>query len=198
MMSYFRQYLIRIRRIENLGYMNPNLSVRFLIAVGTGVFLGILADLLIPYLFFTNMIRGIIANIVGVSAASLIYLKTVELEKANKLSNRYYNPIRKRFSFKQRFNLSLIVGSISTIIFIITNGPGFTYTLFSSIYITIILVLIGFSRRSRDEFIKDSYEIPDIRDLDFMSKDNEEEVSLEEKAIEAKKAKNNEIKKDKD
>lgn len=198
MMSYFRQYLIRIRRVENLGYMNPNLSVRFLIAVVTGVFLGILADLLIPYSFITNMIRGIIANVVGVSAASFAYLKTTEIEREKELSNRYYNPLRKRFSFKQRFNISLIVASISTILFIITNGHGLTYTLFSSIYIAIILVLIGFSRRSRDEFIKDSYEIPDVRDLGFMNKQNEKEVSLKEKAEEAKKAKNNDNEKDKD
>lgn len=189
-MEYFRKYLIMIRREDNKVDLKPALSIRLLIVSMFGVVIGVLLDVLLPFNFFTNMIRGLIANIVGLSSASYLFLMATKIRKERIKKDQYYKPIRKRFSYRQRVNFSIMIGGITSLFVLLSGKPSAIYTLKAAISIQVVLTLIAFSRRDRSEFLKNIYEIPDIRDLEFMSKNNmknkEEEKTIDKRVRERK------------
>lgn len=170
MMENIRKYLIYLRKQENKDNMKPAFAVRLVIIVLIGIIVGVLVDIFLPFMFFTNALRGIISLATGVSAASFVYLMEIKYKDKKMNEDRFYLPIRKRFSYRQRFNISVILGFIIVIFVLFVIKENFAYTLQSSIAIMLIFILIIFTRRYRDEFLKDIYEIPDTRDLEFMNK----------------------------
>lgn len=192
MMEYFRKYLIFIRKKNNTLKIKPNLANTLLIGSIIGVAAGVLLDVFLPFQFFLNMVRGIIANVVGVALFSYLYLLITKTRNERIKKDKYYKPIRKRFSYRQRVNISIVIGAAIALFILLSGKTTPIYTLKSIIAITAALLLVAFSRRDRDEFIKSIYDIPDVRDLEFMSKKKEEKKSSVKKS--KKKAKENEEK----
>ncbi|HHT97923.1 MAG TPA: hypothetical protein GXZ90_08540 [Clostridiales bacterium] len=201
MMEYFRRYLIFIRKQDNKTNLRPAFAGRLLIISIISIIIGVLLDIFMPFNFFLNMIRGIIANIAGWSFASYAYLMAVRVRRYKVKLDKYYQPLRKRFSYTQRINISIMIGVFISILILSSGNPSPIYTLKAAIFILIIILLITFSRKDRSEFLKNIYDIPDVRDLEFMSnrlkkinKKNKDDLN-KSKRIEDKfkKAKNKEI-----
>lgn len=181
-MEYLRMFLIMLRRRENTP-SELRFSIQLLIASVVGIISGLVLDMILPFNFYTNTIRGVIAIITGVSIFSYGYLMANKFEEIKLVGNKYYKPMRKRFSFKQRANISILISTFSVLIILFTSKQDFIFTLKSTLAISIIIMAISFARRDRNEFIKDIYEIPDTRDLEFMSRRREK---LKEKELENK------------
>lgn len=173
MMEYLRMFLIFLRKQDNKSDLKIPFFYTLMIACTASIIAGVILDLLIPFNFFTNMLRGSIAVIAGFSMASFVYLIWIKYKRRKISEDRHYQPIRKRFSFRQRVNISIVLGSIIGLYILLTSQPSPTYTLKASVLIMVVILLLTFSRRGRDEFLKDIYNMPDIRDLEFMKETNE-------------------------
>lgn len=181
-MEYLRKYLIFIRKTENLNKHKMKLSVFSLLIGIIGLILGVAFDALLPFEYFSNMLRGAIALITGFAFFTFSYLKSIDYSKKKLLDDRYYQKVRERFSFRQRANLSIVLGMIVGIYVFVTAKEGLMFTFNSSLSIFFIFVLLAFSRRRRNEFIKDVFEIPDVRDLEKETKrKKKKEVSKDDK-----------------
>lgn len=178
MIEYLRRFLIAIRKESNRTDLKPTFEIRLIIGILIGAIIGATLDILIPYNFFLNMIRGIIANLVGFSMFSVAYVTNTKLRRAKIAKDQFYNPLRKRFSHKQRINLSILGGVVVVILVILGNKESPVYTLKASLAIASILILVTFSRAGRNEFIKNIYDLPDTKDLEFMT--NRKNKQIEE------------------
>ena len=180
MMEYFRQFLVFLRKKDN-EEMNPNFITRLAITACLSIGVGILIDVLLPFNFLLNGLRGFVANLTGFSTYSITYLISLRYKRKKKAEDRNYETVRKRFSYRQRLNISLIVGTISAWFVLMSNKENFSFTLTSALLIYILLIIIAFARRNRNEFIKGIYELPDTRDLEFMTSKKEKKKSKEDK-----------------
>ena len=178
-MEYFRKYLILIRKLDNTE-MKPLFIIRMIILTLLGVMGGILMDKFLPFNFIFNMIRGIFAILTGVSSASYILIVSSRLRKNKYMQDRHYVSLRKKFSFRQRTNFAIIIGSFVFLFILLSNKANLVFTFKTSISITIGILLIAFARKDRNEFLKDIYDIPDIRDLEF-SKIKKERIKKSKK-----------------
>lgn len=164
MMEYLRNYLIFLRRRENMEVkMKPSLFM-LLVSV-SGIAIGFLLDYLLPHGYFTNMLRGVVSVATGSALFSFGYLSAVQISKERIAKDRFYQTMRERFSHKQRINFSIALSVIIASFILLSGGEGIMYTFKSTIAIAFIWTLVAFSRRNRNEFIKEIYEIPDVRDL---------------------------------
>lgn len=166
-MEYFRKFLMFIRSQDNRDDLKPSFRVILSIALLISVVIGILLDRFMPFVVIVNTIRGVVANISGLILFSIIYILLVE--KKNKLlsKEKYYVPIRKRLSYRQRVNLSMLIGSFVVVFILVSGNPSPIYTLKATLSITVIILLVSFSRRHRREFIRETFDIPDIKDMEF-------------------------------
>lgn len=167
MMEIFRKYLLLLRKQDNT---RPAFAGRLLIGTFAGIVVGIVVDIFLPFNFIINMLRGMIALVTGISTASFAYLMSIKYNDKKLEEDRFYLPVRKRFSYRQRLNISIVLGILIAIFTLLGTREDFAYTLKSSISIMLIFIIIAFARRYRDEFLKDIYGIPDVRDLEFMNK----------------------------
>lgn len=163
-MEYFRNFLIYIRKTENINPYKYKLStISIFIAVIVSI-LGYVLDSFLPFNFILNGLRGIFALVAGTGFFVFIYLKTVVISNKKLRENPSYQRVRERFSHRQRINFSIIISAIIMLIVIIGElGPG--YTLKSSLAVTGFISLIAFARSRRSEFIKEVNNIPDLRDV---------------------------------
>ena len=180
-MSYFRKYLITIRRFDNEGLF-WNLQVVLLVASAIGIGLGLMFDLFFTSNYFLNMLKGVISILSGFLLFSGLHLILSKRTDRIMDNDNHYNPIRNRLSYKQRLNFSIAVGTIGVVLVLLGKVDSPTYTLKSILLITLLLSLLAFTRRTRVEFIKDIHEIHDIRDMSAESR----RIKLEEKAKERK------------
>lgn len=181
MMEYLRKFLIFLRKQDNQDNLKPAFIVRLLIITVVGIIVGILIDTFLPFNFFLNMIRGVIANTVGFASSSYLYLISLRFKRNKLIEDKYYQSIRKRFSYRQRVNISIVIGTIVAIFTLLGTKHNPAYTFRASLTIMSAIVLLMFTRRGRNEFLKDIYEIPDTRDLEFLSKKNKKKEDNENK-----------------
>ena len=176
MMEYFRRALIELKRRDN---KDPE-SNKFRLILGASAIaslaIGILLDTLLPFNFILNGIRGFFAMSTALSSYALAYLISVDYSTKKRSEDRYYLMVRKRFSHKQRVNISIVTGAFVTLFVAFATRENFTFTMLSSFLIFTAVTLIAFVRRNRSEFIKDIYEIPDVRDVEFMTRDRNEDI----------------------
>lgn len=182
-MEYFRRYLIYIRKLDNTK-MKPIFIIRMILIAILGLIGGILADKFMPFNFMYNMIRAIITIITGISSASYALVVSDRLKLNKYRTENNYRPFRKRFSYRQRANISIVLGSIIALFILLSTRNNLVFTLKSSFSLFLVIILIAFARKDRSEFLKDVYDIPDIRDLEFMTKNSrkaKENVSKDNK-----------------
>lgn len=184
-MSYFRKYLITIRRFDNEGLFWNLQVVLFMLSV-IGISFGFLLDLVFTPGFFMNMIKGIISILSGFTLFSALHLFTSKRTDVKMDNDVHYNPIRARLSYKQRLNFSIAVGTVGVLLVLLGNVSSPTYTLKSILLIALILSLVAFTRRRREEFIKDIHEIHDVRDLSSEARKLKIEKRAKEKEMEEK------------
>lgn len=169
MEEYFRLFLIEIRKQYNTA-KRPLVKMILTFTLLSGI--GILIDTYLPFMFLTNMVRGILATTLGIILFSIAYTQYI-IFKNNKLQeDRYYKSIRERFSYKQRINISIVLGAATFLLTILTNSNNSGYTLKGSVSIFILLTVLTFLRMKRSEFHKDVYEVDDIRDIEFIVNKN--------------------------
>lgn len=164
-MEYLRSYLIFLRRKENEETKMKTSIVLLLTSLG-GILLGFLLDLILPHQYFINMLRGVVSVIAGSALFSFGYLYVVKIGDKKISEDRYYQTLRERFSHKQRINFSIALSVIVISFILLSGSDGLAFTLKSTLSVTAILSLVAFSRKNRSEFIKEIYEIPDVRDLE--------------------------------
>lgn len=182
MIEYLRKFLIFIRKQGNREDLKPSFEYRLLLGAAIGFVLGVLLDTLLPFNFFFNMLRGVVANLVGFAIFSAIYIKISDMRRKKVNKDQYYKPIRNRLSYRQRVNFSIVIGAIVLVFIGLSTKQSPTYTFKASIAIIAIIGLLAFARPDRNEFIKDIYEIPDVRDLKFKSETEKKvERDLEKK-----------------
>lgn len=165
-MEYFRKFLIEIRKRENKDTSKFSFKKQLIAVFFVGTIIGVFFDSLLPFNFFLNMIRGLLATVMGFSAFSYLYLMSVKKRESMLAKDRYYSSFRKKFSFNQRVNISLTLGAILFVLVLTIGGiENALYTLQSSMFILAILGITSFVRRDRKEFLSSVYEIPDTRDF---------------------------------
>lgn len=174
MMEYLRMVLITLRQKENES-QKLKFSTKLLFVSIVGVLLGTILDKLVPFNFIFNMIRGIVANITGIAIFSFGYIQASKFSSNKLKTNKSYQTIRKRLSYKQRINVSIFLGSAMMIFILLSDKKDLIFTLKTSLSISLILTIISFSRRDRNEFIKSVYNVPDLRDLEFMNKKSDKD-----------------------
>lgn len=172
-MTYFRRYLIALRRMNNDGLF-WNFQAFLGIVSFVLCFLSILVDYWLPFNYFTNTLKGFVALFLGFILFSFLYLVMSRITEKKIDSDKYYNPIRNRFSHKQRVNISTVLLTLGIFILLVSNPNSPIFTLKSGLFISTCLGLLAFSRKQRDEFIKEIYEIPDYRDIKKKNKVEEE------------------------
>lgn len=182
-MEYFRKYLIFLRRQENLDDSKLTFSMKLLIASITGFVTGVILDSFLPFNFVVNMFRGLVANATAIVAFSFIYLFQTNYIDRKKAQNRHYRPLRKRLSYRQRLNASIAIGLLTSVLVLFNGNPSPLYTFKAVVAIVVIVFLISFTRKDRNEFLKSIYEIPDVRDMRFDSdrKANEKIKEMQDK-----------------
>lgn len=173
MMEQIRKYILFLRKKDNQDNLKPTFAVRLLLVALASFLVSLLVDNFLPFNYWINMIRGVLACVLGLSLSSFVYIMSLRESDKRKSKDRYYLPVRMRFSYRQRVNLSIVLGVILLILSFLGSKQDGIYTLKSSLIISSIFLLLTFVRRHRNEFIKDIYEIPDIRDLEFMKKKKE-------------------------
>ena len=169
MMETLRKYLISLRKFDNEGLFG-NMTIFLLIISIIGILLGFTFDILLPINFFLNMLRGVVAIISGIALFSFGYLYTSKRSVERRRHDRYYQTVRERFSYRQRVNFSIALGSIASLFVLLGKPSSPLFTFKAILLISIAFTLIAFSRRLREEFIKDIHEIPDLRDLEKAAK----------------------------
>lgn len=173
MMEQIRKYILFLRKKDNQDNLKPTFAVRLLLVALASFLVSLLVDNFLPFNYWINMIRGVLACVLGLSLSSFVYIMSLRESDKRKSRDRYYLPVRMRFSYRQRVNLSIVLGVVLLILSFLGSKQDGIYTLKSSLIISSIFLLLTFVRRNRNEFIKDIYEIPDIRDLEFMKKKKE-------------------------
>lgn len=180
-MEYFRRFLIALRREENDNNYKFKVSTMALMVSLFGIFAGILLDVLLPFSYFPNMLRGVIAVITGVALFIISYLKATDFSNKKMQKDRYYRKVRERLSFRQRVNFSIAIGILLALFIMLSSNEGVMFTFKSILVIFLTIVLVAFCRRSRSEFIKGIYEIPDIRDLEAEKEQNKKKAERRSK-----------------
>ena len=180
MMEYFRRALIELKRRDNKDPESNKFRITLGVIAIISLTIGILLDTLLPFNFILNGIRGFFAMSTALSSYALAYLISVDYSTKKRSEDRYYLMVRKRFSHRQRVNISIVTGAFVTVFVAFATRENFTFTMLSSFLIFTAVTLIAFVRRNRSEFIKDIYEIPDVRDVEFMTRDKNEEVEHED------------------
>lgn len=173
MMEQIRKYILFLRKKDNQDNLKPAFAIRLLLVALASFLVSLLVDNFLPFNYWINMIRGVLACVLGLSFSSFVYIMSLRESDKRKSRDRYYLPVRRRFSYRQRVNLSIVLGIVLLILSFLGSKQDGIYTLKSSLIISSIFLLLTFVRRHRNEFIKDIYEIPDIRDLEFMKKKKE-------------------------
>ena len=166
MMEYFRYFLILLRKQDNREDLKPSFSSIVWATIAVSTVLSLTVDRFLPFNFIFNMLRGVIANILGFSVFAIVYLLIVKTRKKRLSKDKYYIPVRKRLSYRQRTNLSVLLGSVVLLFILLSGKPGAIYTIKGALSISVLVLLLAFSRKGRDEFIKKAYELPDIKDMD--------------------------------
>lgn len=188
-MEYFRKYLIYIRKLDNTE-MKPRFIILMLIVSAISLLLGLIADMFLPINFGYNMIRAVIATVAGIASASYYLVVLDRVNRDKHLVNNNYIPFKKRLSYKQRSNISIIIGTFIALFILLSSKASLAFTFKTAFAIFTGIALTAFARKDRSEFLKDVYEIPDLRDLEFMSKKSKKEIlNVEENAKKSKKDK---------
>lgn len=167
MMEYFRRFLLFLRRKENTDKSRLGFLKKLMLGALTGITIGIVLDNFLPFNFVINMIRGIVANLTSIFLFGSLYLLNHKRNIKKASANRFYLPLRKKMSYNQRLNVSILIGVLNIAFLLMSGDPSPVYTFKAIIVIVVTLCLMAFARRGRDEFLKSIYEIPDIRDLEF-------------------------------
>lgn len=181
MMEHFRRALIELKRRDNKDPESNKFRLILGVSAIASLAIGILLDTLLPFNFILNGIRGFFAMSTALSSYALAYLISVDYSTKKRSEDRYYLMVRKRFSHRQRVNISIVTGAFVTVFVAFATRENFTFTMLSSFLIFTAVTLIAFVRRNRSEFIKDIYEIPDVRDVEFMTRNsNEDDENIED------------------
>lgn len=191
MMELFRKYLILLRKTDNTINLPTKITFSgwLLIAFILSSAIGVILDITIPFNHFLNGLRGVIAVFAAGTGFSFLHIYQSNVLDARIAKDEFYKPFKKRLSYNQRFNLSLIVGGVTTAFVLFSGHPSPTYTLKATLGIIIFLLLLDFAKRDRSEFLKSVYDIPDVRDLRFQSDLQAKKISNEVKKEDKKKGK---------
>ena len=176
MMEYFRRAKKKKKRRDNKDPESNKFRITLGVIAIISLAVGILMDTLLPFNFILNGIRGFFAMSTALSSYALAYLISVDYSTKKRSEDRYYLMVRKRFSHRQRVNISIVTGAFVTLFVAFATRENFTFTMLSSFLIFTAVTLIAFVRRNRSEFIKDIYEIPDVRDVEFMTRNSNEDI----------------------
>ena len=156
-----------LRREDNKVDMKPRFRIRLLVLSLVSLIIGVIVDILLPFNYGVNTVRGVIAIIMAVSLFSLGYLISTSITAENMSRNSIYVPFKNRFSYKQRTNLSILMGIVVVVFVLLGGNPSPIYTIKASIAVIAGLSIVTFLRKGRNEFIKSVYDMKDVRDIDF-------------------------------
>ena len=135
------------------------------------------------YIYFRSLLV-VISSLSLTMAALLTKEKIVRIRKSK---NEEYTELRKRMSFTQRRNLSLIIAVLVIVLhlFLIDPKSG-VYSIISTFTISILMYLILFSFPTVYEKQLEEQGFTDIRDINHKFKEFDKDQSKEEKEEEAK------------
>lgn len=162
MTTLLRKFLIELRRRDNqVDKFRLKLAGLAIVMIA----LGIAIDVNMPFNVIINGVRGIFAIVIGVATFAILYLYSVDSSARRMHEDINYVPMRRRFTYKQRRNLSFIGLGLISLLVIIMPKEGATYTATSSMIITALIALLAFARTSRKEHNREMQGAIDPRDL---------------------------------
>lgn len=146
-------------------------------------YMNVSGDLPRWYIYFRSLLV-VISSLSLTMAALLTKEKIVRIRKSK---NEEYTELRKRMSFTQRRNLSLIIAVlvIALHLFLIDPKSGI-YSIISTFTISILMYLILFSFPTVYEKQLEEQGFTDIRDINHKFKEFDKDQSKEEKEEETK------------
>lgn len=164
-MTTLRKFLIYLRKLYSEDFNGWVLKLSG--ALFVSAIAGILVDKFLPFNVIFNTIRAGVTIIIALSLFSLMYILSIRQSITSSAKRADYLPIRKQFSYRQRVNITVLVSAATIAFALFINKASTLYTLLSGVSMAIIIMMLAFVRTYRNEFIKSSYGIPDIRDLEF-------------------------------
>lgn len=185
-MVYIRKLLFFIRKTNSkLNEKQKILSfIGWILLIG----LGVVIDLFVPFNYFTNILRSGIALAISLYTFSLVYILT--LNRIEKLSNTEaisYVPLKERFSYKQRVNISVVLWGALLIFALLGSKENPFFTAYSSLIITFAFGILTFVRSTRDETQSTGIGFEDPRDILFEKMKQEELERRRQEELESKK-----------
>lgn len=160
----FRKFLVRIRREY---HQNPKrLFIGSLVSTIVFSLIGIIADILLPFSGWGNIVRSFI--LLPTSLSMFIFGYAISLfTHYSKLNNdSAWVPYRLRMSPSWRRRISAIIAALMFVL-IYANGFRVGYTPTSSMFVAIGIGLFAFMRTTREEAAREKFNIPDARDIKY-------------------------------
>ena len=170
--------------------MNEKQKIALFLFIVLLVIGGVCVDVFMPFNYWVNFLRAGIALIVGLTSYGYLLMYTEKRSNQKMSSDSEYKPLRRKFSYHERINISVVLWGIWTVLLLLCANHSPLFTLLSSMLIVFALSILSFMRAYRDEYLKSIYKIPDTRDTDF-------KVKLQQK-MEERQAKLDEEKRKKD
>lgn len=128
--------------------------------------LGIIVDIYFPFNPILNIFRSAIALGQMLSLFIAIYVLSIINQSARQQKENYI-PLRKRFSYNQRFNMGVTLAIVNTLWTLTLIKQNARYTFLSGISLLVFMGIIAFVRKTRSEHLREASGLPDVRDLAF-------------------------------
>lgn len=160
-----RSFLLTIRKLGARLNDKQKIMIGVLILLLWAV--GAVIDKILPFAFWYNSIRAIISLGTSLLTFSELYLYSIDRKNAKMQNEESYIPVRKRFSYKERKNISILLWVLLFIALLLSSRQTLAYTFLNSWVLVGVYSILTFVRANRDEYLKSQYGIPDSRDVDF-------------------------------
>lgn len=141
-----KDMLIWLRKIENRKTYVINGIILFI-----GIVLAFLCDIFKVY----TLVKSLCTLVIAVPLFILLYY--VIISYTSKVDKK--KTIKGQLTRNQRINISLLVGTVLVLLQSILLRNSIFYTFTAGINIAIILLLVLFCRRTRDEGVQEEYGI---------------------------------------
>lgn len=160
-----RNALLKIRKLD--VRLNDKQKLFMLILLIVLWIIGAIIDLFLPFNLLFNTFRTALCVVESIITFSALYIFSIHRVSKKAENGISYIPIRKRLTFHERRNISIILWVLLFVAVLLTSRPSNGYSFLNSWILVAFYSILTFVRSTRDEFIRDKYKVPDPRDTDF-------------------------------
>lgn len=160
----FRKFLVKIRKEYNTDKKRLFLYSAAVLFAATVV--GVVIDAFLPFSGVWNALRTVVLIPTSLGIFIFGYAVSLELHYRKIANDPEWKPFRMRFSPTWRRRISAIVAAFAMVL-VYANGYRIGYTFISSLFVAAAIAIFAFLRTTRDEAVREEFNIPDSRDTNY-------------------------------